>query len=220
MSRLLRTWHHLRHAAAASPRPAQCPLLPRATLSTPATSSSPFSTTPSPPKKHTQLPPRPPPPPDSEIDESFLKGSGPGGQKINKTNSAVQLKHLPTGIVVKCQATRSRTENRKIARQLLADRLDDLRRGDQSRAAVVGDFKRKKRASAAKKKRRKYRKLNEEGQEVEVEVEVDEEDETAIEAEERQYQLEGELEAGEDTRPALEAQDIQKESNQSEKGKT
>ncbi|KAI0138407.1 RF-1 domain-containing protein [Pestalotiopsis sp. NC0098] len=219
MSRLLRTWHHLRHAAtAASPRPAQCPLLPRTTLSTPATSSSPFSTTPSPPKKHTQLPPRPSPPPDSEIDESFLKGSGPGGQKINKTNSAVQLKHLPTGIVVKCQATRSRTENRKIARQLLADRLDDLRRGDQSRAAVVGDFRRKKRASAAKKKRRKYRKLNEDGQEVE--VEVDEEDETAIEAEEKQDQLEGKLEAVEDTKPATEAQDIQKESNQSEKGKT
>lgn len=120
--------------------------------------------------------------------------------------------------MVKCQATRSRTENRKIARQLLADRLDDLRRGDQSRAAVVGDFRRKKRASAAKKKRRKYRKLNEDGQEVE--VEVDEEDETAIEAEEKQDQLEGKLEAVEDTKPATEAQDIQKESNQSEKGKT
>lgn len=214
MSRLLRTWHHLRHAATAatSPRPA-LPLLLQTTISSP----SPFSTTPSPPKKHTQLPPRPPPPPDSEIDESFLKGSGPGGQKINKTNSAVQLKHLPTGIVVKCQATRSRTENRKIARQLLADRLDDLRRGDQSRAAVVGDFRRKKRASAAKKKRRKYRKLNEDGQEVEVEVE---EDETAIEEGEKQDQSKGELEAGEDTRPATEAQKSQTESNQAGKGET
>ncbi|KAI4598921.1 hypothetical protein KJ359_002336 [Pestalotiopsis sp. 9143b] len=219
MSRLLRTWHHLRHAAAASPRPAQCPLLPRTTLSTPApsSSSSPFSTTPSPLKKHTQLPPRPSPPPDSEIDESFLKGSGPGGQKINKTNSAVQLKHLPTGIVVKCQATRSRTENRKIARQLLADRLDDLRRGDQSRAAVVGDFKRKKRASAAKKKRRKYRKLNEDGQEVEVEVE--EEEDGPVEEGEKQDQLEGDLEAVEDTRPAAEAQKSRTESNQADKGK-
>lgn len=129
----------------------------------------------------------------------------------------MQLKHLPTGIVVKCQATRSRTENRKIARQLLADRLDDLRRGDQSRAAVVGDFKRKKRASAAKKKRRKYRKLNEDGQEVEVEVE--EEEDGPVEEGEKQDQLEGDLEAVEDTRPAAEAQKSRTESNQADKGK-
>ncbi|KAI1802278.1 RF-1 domain-containing protein [Daldinia bambusicola] len=112
--------------------------------------------------KNTNLPPRPKPPPEEEIEEFFLKGSGPGGQKINKTNSAVQLKHLPTGIVIKSQATRSRTQNRVIARQLLADKLDQLARGDESRAAVVGEFKRKKKASSAKKSRRKYRKLEEE----------------------------------------------------------
>ncbi|KAI1377444.1 RF-1 domain-containing protein [Hypoxylon crocopeplum] len=114
--------------------------------------------------KHTNLPPRPKPPPEEEIEESFLKGSGPGGQKINKTSSAVQLKHLPTGIVVKSQATRSRSQNRTIARRLLADKLDKLALGDQSRSAVVGEFKRKKRASATKKSRRKYRKLEEEKQ--------------------------------------------------------
>ncbi|KAI8965732.1 RF-1 domain-containing protein [Daldinia sp. FL1419] len=112
--------------------------------------------------KNTTLPPRPKPPPEEEIEESFLKGSGPGGQKINKTNSAVQLKHLPTGLVVKSQATRSRTQNRTIARQLLADKLDQLARGDESRSAIVGGFKRKKKASSAKKSRRKYRKLEEE----------------------------------------------------------
>ncbi|KAI1367547.1 RF-1 domain-containing protein [Xylaria arbuscula] len=106
-----------------------------------------------------RLPPRPKPPPDEEIEESFLKGSGPGGQKINKTNSAVQLKHIPTGLVVKCQATRSRSQNRTIARQLLADKLDDMTRGDASRSSVVGEVKRKKKASSAKKSRRKYRKL-------------------------------------------------------------
>ncbi|OAQ85550.1 peptidyl-tRNA hydrolase domain-containingprotein [Purpureocillium lilacinum] len=105
------------------------------------------------------LPSRPKPPPDSEIEESFLKGSGPGGQKINKTNSAVQLKHIPTGIVVKSQATRSRSQNRKHARELLAQRVDDLLHGDQSRSAIVGEVKRKRAASAAKKSRRKYRKL-------------------------------------------------------------
>ncbi|UNI18920.1 hypothetical protein JDV02_005154 [Purpureocillium takamizusanense] len=107
----------------------------------------------------TDLPARPKPPPDSEIEESFLKGSGPGGQKINKTNSAVQLKHIPTGIVVKSQATRSRSQNRKHARELLAQKVDDLLHGDQSRSAIIGEVKRKRAASAAKKSRRKYRRL-------------------------------------------------------------
>ncbi|KAM7206487.1 RF-1 domain containing protein [Naviculisporaceae sp. PSN 640] len=109
-----------------------------------------------------QMPSRPKPPPETEIEESFLKGSGPGGQKINKTNSAVQLKHIPTGIVVKCQETRSRDQNRKIARNLLAQKLDILHNGDQSRWAIVGDHKKKKADSAAKKSRRKYKKLAEE----------------------------------------------------------
>lgn len=63
---------------------------------------------------------------------------------------------------MKCQATRSRSQNRTIARQLLADKLDDITRGDESRSSVVGEVKRKKRASSAKKSRRKYRKLDEE----------------------------------------------------------
>ncbi|KAL7913804.1 RF-1 domain-containing protein [Trichoderma velutinum] len=108
------------------------------------------------------LPPRPKPPPDSEIEESYLKGSGPGGQKINKTNSAVQLKHIPTGIVVKSQATRSRSQNRKLAREILAQRVDEFINGDQSRSAVVGAIKKKKADSAAKKSRRKYRLRDEE----------------------------------------------------------
>ncbi|KAI0427436.1 RF-1 domain-containing protein [Xylaria sp. FL1042] len=125
------------------------------------------------------LPPRPKPPPEEEIEESFLKGSGPGGQKINKTNSAVQLKHIPTGLVVKCQETRSRSQNRTIARQLLANKLDDIARGDESRSSIVGEFKRKKKASSAKKSRRKYRKLNEEkgaGAGETLELEEEEED--------------------------------------------
>ncbi|KAL6910850.1 RF-1 domain-containing protein [Trichoderma evansii] len=114
------------------------------------------------------LPPRPKPPPDSEIEESYLKGSGPGGQKINKTNSAVQLKHIPTGIVVKSQATRSRSQNRKLAREILAQKVDEFINGDQSRSAIVGAIKKKKADSAAKKSRRKYRRLEEEEDNAEV----------------------------------------------------
>ncbi|KAK3056102.1 hypothetical protein LTR09_003338 [Extremus antarcticus] len=99
---------------------------------------------------------------ETEITESFLKGSGPGGQKINKTSSAVQLKHLPSGIVVKCQGTRSREQNRKDARRLLGERLEELEKGDESRTAIKVERKRTKKASADKKARRKYKKLADE----------------------------------------------------------
>lgn len=80
----------------------------------------------------------------------------------NKTSSAVQLKHLPTGMVVKSQATRSRTQNRKHARLLLAEKLEDIEKGSESRRAVKGEAKRMKKESKSKKARRKYRKLEEE----------------------------------------------------------
>ena len=99
---------------------------------------------------------------ETEIEEAFLKGSGPGGQKINKTSSAVQLKHLPTGIVVKSQETRSREQNRKLARQILAEKLDHLEKGEQSRTTIKAERASKKKASAIKKSRRKYKKLAEE----------------------------------------------------------
>ncbi|KAF7597305.1 hypothetical protein BBP40_006245 [Aspergillus hancockii] len=97
---------------------------------------------------------------DADLTVSYLKGTGPGGQKINKTNSAVQLIHKPTGIVVKSQATRSRSQNEKIARQLLADKVEQLEKGDQSRTAIKADRTRKKKASKIKKSRRKYRELD------------------------------------------------------------
>lgn len=81
----------------------------------------------------------------------------------NKTSSAVQLKHIPTGMVIKCQATRSRTQNRTIARRLLAEKLDFLEKGAESRIAVKGEVNRKRKASKAKKARRKYRGLNGDG---------------------------------------------------------
>lgn len=79
----------------------------------------------------------------------------------NKTNSAVQLIHKPTGLVVKSQATRSRSQNEKIAKQLLADRVEELEKGGESRTAIKADRARKKKASKMKKSRRKYRGLEE-----------------------------------------------------------
>ena len=98
---------------------------------------------------------------DSEITESFLRGTVPGGQKINKTSCAVQLKHLATGIVVKSQHTRSREQNRKYARLLLGEKLDELEKGEDSRTAIKTERARVKKASANKKTKRKYKKLDE-----------------------------------------------------------
>ncbi|KAF3132393.1 hypothetical protein TWF594_009522 [Orbilia oligospora] len=130
-----------------------------------------------------QMPPRPKVD-ENDIEEKFLKGSilmiveinsliyslrTPAvrlplinqAARKNKTSSAVQLRHIPTGIVVKSQETRSREQNRKIARQLLASKLEDIEKGEQSRNNVINEVKKKKKASKRKKSLRKYRKLEE-----------------------------------------------------------
>lgn len=62
---------------------------------------------------------------ESDLVEKFILGSGSGGQKINKTSSCVYLKHLPTGIEIKCQQDRSRDLNRYHARQELCARFEE-----------------------------------------------------------------------------------------------
>ncbi|EEH09265.1 hypothetical protein HCBG_02802 [Histoplasma capsulatum G186AR] len=96
---------------------------------------------------------------------------GKSRQSINKTNSAVQLIHKPTGIVVKSQATRSRTQNQKIAMGILAEKVELQLKGEQSRAAIKAETKKKKKASREKKARRKYRRLEEEKRKLGVEAE-------------------------------------------------
>ena len=71
----------------------------------------------------------------------------------------MQLKHLPTGIVVKSQATRSRTQNRKIARLLLAEKLEEMKKGPESRRGVKAAVASKRKASKTKKAKRKYKRL-------------------------------------------------------------
>lgn len=66
---------------------------------------------------------------DADLLEKFVRGSGAGGQKINKTSNCVFLKHLPTGVCIKCQMDRSREMNRYLARRELCDQLDAIREG-------------------------------------------------------------------------------------------
>ena len=69
---------------------------------------------------------------EDELEERFTKGSGPGGQNVNKMSNAVFLKHLPTGLWVKCHQQRSLELNRKIARKLLITKLDNFVNGEDS----------------------------------------------------------------------------------------
>ena len=68
----------------------------------------------------------------ADLQEKVTLGSGPGGQAVNKTANAIFLKHLPTGLWVKCHQTRSVEMNRKIAKQLLVAKLDNLVNGENS----------------------------------------------------------------------------------------
>ena len=64
----------------------------------------------------------------SEVEERFVRGAGPGGQKINKTSSTVWLRHRPTGIEVRCQQERSQAANRAQAWAGLCAKLEERNR--------------------------------------------------------------------------------------------
>ncbi|MFZ4695447.1 MAG: peptide chain release factor family protein [Verrucomicrobiia bacterium] len=66
---------------------------------------------------------------EEEVEELFMRAGGPGGQKVNKTSSAVALFHRPTGVRVRCEESRSQALNRFLARRLLLDRIEKQRRG-------------------------------------------------------------------------------------------
>jgi peptide chain release factor len=63
---------------------------------------------------------------EEDIVERFVRSSGPGGQNVNKTSTCVHLKHLPTGLEVKCQQERSQAQNRYLARKILAAKVSAL----------------------------------------------------------------------------------------------
>jgi protein subunit release factor B len=69
---------------------------------------------------------------EEDIKESFVRSGGKGGQKVNKTSTCVYLKHIPTGIEVKCQEERSQSLNRYRARVILIKKVEQLIRGKES----------------------------------------------------------------------------------------
>ena len=81
-----------------------------------------------------------------DLEEKFIRASGSGGQKVNKTSSCVYLKHIPTGTEVKVQRERSQTLNRFLARRLLCDKIEEDILGRQSqRRQAIEKIRRQKR---------------------------------------------------------------------------
>jgi protein subunit release factor B len=66
---------------------------------------------------------------ESDIDETFVRSGGHGGQNVNKTSTCVMLVHRPSGLQVKCQETRQQGLNRFIARRLLLDKIEEKQNG-------------------------------------------------------------------------------------------
>jgi protein subunit release factor B len=92
---------------------------------------------------------------EADLEETFVRSGGHGGQNVNKTSTCVQLVHRPTGVQVKCQATRQQGLNRFIARRLLLDKIELLRTGQvAAEKAKVEKIRRQKRKRSRRAKER------------------------------------------------------------------
>ena len=76
---------------------------------------------------------------EDDLDESFVTSGGKGGQNVNKVATCVMLVHRPSGMAVKCQRERTQGANRLIARQMLADKIEEERLGRASARAQAAD---------------------------------------------------------------------------------
>ena len=92
---------------------------------------------------------------EEDIDESFVLGGGPGGQKTNKTSSVVRLSHGPSGLMVRCGETRSRETNRWLARRMLAETILERERRRKSSARQAAEkIRRQKRRRSRRQKQK------------------------------------------------------------------
>jgi protein subunit release factor B len=90
---------------------------------------------------------------EDDLIEKFILGSGRGGQNLQKTSSCVYLKHIPTGIEVKCQKDRSRALNRLFARRLLCEKYQEIVLEEKSKKQQANEkIRRQKRTRSRKQK--------------------------------------------------------------------
>lgn len=94
---------------------------------------------------------------EEDIEESFILGGGPGGQKTNKTSNVVRLKHEPSGLNIRFSETRSREDNRWLARRALAETI--LERENKRKSARRQEAEKKRRQKRRRSRRQKQRML-------------------------------------------------------------
>ena len=92
---------------------------------------------------------------EDDLDESFILGGGPGGQKTNKTSNVVRLMHEPSGLMVRCGETRSRETNRWLARRMLAETILECEHVRKSAARQAKEKIRRQKRRRSRRQREK-----------------------------------------------------------------
>ncbi|HEX2767763.1 MAG TPA: peptide chain release factor-like protein [Geobacteraceae bacterium] len=101
---------------------------------------------------------------EEDLEERFVRSSGKGGQHVNKTSTCVWLRHIPTGIEVKCMAQRSQSLNRFLARRELLEKIA-LLKGLTTPRSLEQEKARRQKARRQRRSAGKYKEINKDGEE-------------------------------------------------------
>ena len=101
---------------------------------------------------------------EEELEERFVRSSGKGGQHVNKTSTCVWLRHIPTGIEVKCMAERSQSLNRFLARRELLEKIA-LSKGETTPRSLEQEKERRRKARRQRRSAGKCKEINKDGEE-------------------------------------------------------